>query len=188
MDERPLGHVLFMGPSGYGKTTLAQLAAQQLGSRCIILTSYALAKPADLLSLLPTLQSGDVLFVDEIHRLKPVMEEMLYIAMEDLRMDMLMPDGTHTHIPLQPFTLIGATTQSSKLTTPLKNRFVYHCHLEPYSTSEIEQIINFHLRQLQVESHESIIPLMREYMDTTPRSIKNACIALRDRKQSSDHS
>lgn len=128
-----------------------------MGSRCVVLTAYALTKPADLLSLLPTLGSGDILFIDEIHRIKPLMEEILYTAMEDRRIDMIMPDGSHINIPLEPFTLIGATTQSHKLTTPLKNRFVYQFHMEPYVLSEVEDMVRFHLDLLGVEYDDEVI-------------------------------
>jgi Holliday junction DNA helicase RuvB len=88
----PLGHTLFSGPSGFGKTSLAHLISQELGKQIVVITGYALSKPAELISVLNTLQHGDILFIDEIHRLKPVLEEMLYIAMEDRSLDMVLPE------------------------------------------------------------------------------------------------
>lgn len=180
-DGRALGHVLLMWPSGYGKTTLGQLAADAMGARCVVLTAYALTKPADLLSLLPTLKSGDILFLDEIHRIKPLMEEILYTAMEDRRIDMIMPDGTHVNIPLEEFTLIGATTQAHKLTAPLKNRFVYQFHMEPYTSDEVVAILAFHLQSLDVSVDDGVITLLAQHTDTVPRMIKNMAITVRDR-------
>lgn len=179
-DDRSLGHMLFMGPSGYGKTTLAQLVSDAMQARCVILTAYALTKPADLLSLLPTLGSGDVLFIDEIHRIKPLMEEILYTAMEDRRIDMIMPDGSHVNIPLESFTLIGATTQSHKLSTPLKNRFVYHFHMEPYTVDEVEHMVCFHLDLLGVSYDDCVISEVARHTETVPRMIKNTAITIRD--------
>ena len=102
----PLGHILLTGPSGHGKTTLARLIAQDLDVRVHQITAYALNKPAEIISLLNSLGKNDILFIDELHRLKPIVEEVLYIAMEDFAIDMLMPDGKPLRIDLSPFTLI----------------------------------------------------------------------------------
>jgi Holliday junction DNA helicase RuvB len=134
--NKALGHCLFTGESGYGKTTLASIVANTMGTRVKHITAYAISKPSDMVSLLNTLDTHDILFIDEIHRLKSSIEEVLYIAMEDYAIDMLMPDGTHIRIPLRPFTLIGATTKPESLTPPLKNRFVYDIHFLPYTPQE----------------------------------------------------
>jgi holliday junction DNA helicase RuvB len=143
--KKALGHSLFTGESGYGKTTLASIIASLMETRVKHITAYAINKPSDMVSLLNTLDTNDILFIDEIHRLRPSVEEVLYIAMEDYAIDMLMPDGTHIRLPLRPFTLIGATTKPESLSIPLKNRFIYDCHFLPYSPSEKEAIIERYL-------------------------------------------
>lgn len=117
--------MLLNGPSGFGKTTLAHIIAAQSNVHCHVITGYAVVKPSDLISVLNALQKGDILFIDEIHRLKPLMEEILYTAMEDNLIDMIMPDGASIRLPVNSFTLIGATTKPENLSAPLKNRFVY---------------------------------------------------------------
>lgn len=122
----PLEHVLFYGPPGLGKTTLAMLVAAETGGSLRHTSGPAIDKPADMLSVLTSLQPGDILFIDEIHRLKPVIEEILYSAMEDYQIDIMVgsgPGATSVKIDLPKFTLIGATTRLSSLSHPLRDRF-----------------------------------------------------------------
>lgn len=179
--QQPIGHVLFSGPSGYGKTTLAQIVAQQLGAGFKVITAYAISKPAEMVSVLNSLDRHDILFIDELHRLKAPVEEVLYIAMEEYCIDMVMPDGGSVRVPLAPFTLIGATTKLEALTTPLKNRFIYKFHFSDYTDDERLQIIQRYLDLQQIElTTSSLRGQIAERSSGTPRDIANLCIQLRD--------
>ncbi len=179
-----LGHMLFSGESGYGKTTLAQLVAHQMGCGIKIITGYAITKPAEMVSMLNSLNTNDILFIDEIHRLKSNVEEVLYIAMEDYRIDMVMPDGGSISIPLQPFTLIGATTQMERLSTPLKNRCVYKFHFTNYSSEEQQAILKRYLTinaiSLVGDDQMTLLADMCTHLTTVPREIANFCLQLKD--------
>jgi len=173
-------HILFGWSSGYGKTTLANIVSNQLGVKIHTITGYAITKPSDLISIFNILQSGDILFIDEIHRIKPNIEEMLYIAMEDLSVDMVMPDGGSVRIPIKPFTLIWATTRLESLSEPLKNRFVYKFHFVDYDGDEKLKIIKRYLEMYVWKYEEAILSEIAKKVDTVPREIHNICIKIRD--------
>jgi holliday junction DNA helicase RuvB len=140
----PPDHVLLSGPPGLGKTSLAMIIAAELGSAMRITSGPALERAGDLAAMLSNLVEGDVLFIDEIHRIARPAEEMLYLAMEDFRVDVVVGKGPGaTSIPLQiaPFTLVGATTRSGSLTGPLRDRFGFTAHMEFYSAEELERVL-----------------------------------------------
>ncbi len=140
----PLDHTLLHGPPGLGKTTLSNIIANELGVGFKITSGPVLDKPGDLAGILTSLEPNDVLFIDEIHRLSPVVEEYLYSAMEDYRIDIMIdkgPSARSIQIDLNPFTLVGATTRSGLLTAPLRARFGINLHLEYYDASTLKKII-----------------------------------------------
>lgn len=142
--EEPLDHVLLYGPPGLGKTTLAFVIACEMNVNIRTTSGPAIEKPGDLVALLNELEPGDVLFIDEIHRLPRMVEEMLYTAMEDYYIDIMVGTGSSAHpvhFPLPPFTLIGATTRAGMLSAPLRDRFGILCHMEYYRMIDLEKII-----------------------------------------------
>jgi holliday junction DNA helicase RuvB len=151
--KEALDHVLFVGPPGLGKTTLAQIVAREAGVNFRATSGPVIAKAGDLAALLTNLEPRDVLFIDEIHRLNPAVEEILYPAMEDFQLDLIIGEGPAARsvkIDLSPFTLIGATTRAGLLTNPLRDRFGIPVRLNFYSEKELEEIVNRGARVLGI--------------------------------------
>ncbi|MEY4984128.1 MAG: hypothetical protein RIR62_2394 [Pseudomonadota bacterium] len=155
MRGEAMDHTLFHGPPGLGKTTLAQIMARELGVGFRMTSGPVLAKPGDLAAILTNLEPRDVLFIDEIHRLSPVVEEVLYPAMEDFALDLVIGEGPAARtvrIDLQPFTLVGATTRLGLLTTPLRDRFGIPTRLQFYTEAELDLIVARGARLLGIEA------------------------------------
>ena len=174
----PLDHVLFHGPPGLGKTTLASIVAQELGVTLKVTSGPVIDKPGDLAGLLTNLNKGDVLFIDEIHRLAPQVEEYLYSAMEDFSIDIMIdkgPSARSIQIALNPFTLVGATTRSGLLTSPLRARFGISCLLEYYSADVLKSIVKRSASVLQCPIDESAAEEIASRSRGTPR-IANALL------------
>src|SRR6478609_5112333 len=141
----PPDHVLLAGPPGLGKTSLSMIIAAELGAALRLTSGPALERAGDLAAILSNLVEGDVLFIDEVHRIARPAEELLYLAMEDFRVDVMVGKGPGaTSIPLEiaPFTLVGATTRSGQLTSPLRDRFGFTAHMEFYTAAELERVLS----------------------------------------------
>ena len=167
-----MDHTLFHGPPGLGKTTLAQIMARELGVGFRMTSGPVLAKPGDLAAILTNLEPKDVLFIDEIHRLSPVVEEVLYPALEDFALDLVIGEGPAARtvrIELQPFTLVGATTRLGLLTTPLRDRFGIPTRLEFYTEDELDLIVTRGARLLGVSSDPEGTREMARRARGTPR-------------------
>jgi len=178
MRGESLDHVLLHGPPGLGKTTLSNIIANELNVGFKITSGPVLDKPGDLAGLLTSLETNDVLFIDEIHRLSPVVEEYLYSAMEDYRIDIMIdkgPSARSIQLDLNPFTLIGATTRSGLLTSPLRARFGINCHFEYYDNQVIKQIILRSARLLNVNCDDEAATEIAGRSRGTPR-IANALL------------
>jgi len=168
----PLDHVLFSGPPGLGKTSLARILASELGSRLHSTSGPAMERPKDLVGLLTQLEPGDVLFIDEVHRVPTTVEEYLYTAMEDYAVDITIDAGPHARLltlTLKPFTLVGATTREGLLSAPFRARFGLFERLDPYPTADLVSILERSARLLGVELDRSGAEVLASRSRGTPR-------------------
>lgn len=183
MRGEALDHVLLHGPPGLGKTTLSNIISNELGVGIKISSGPVLDKPGDLAGLLTNLEFRDVLFIDEIHRLSPIVEEYLYSAMEDFRIDIMIdkgPSARSVQLELNPFTLIGATTRSGLLTSPLRARFGINSHLEYYDAEVLAGIVKRSARILDVEITDDAAKEIAGRSRGTPRIVNSLLRRVRD--------
>jgi Holliday junction DNA helicase RuvB len=181
--EEALDHLFLMGPPGLGKTTLALVVANELGADFKPTSAPALDKPKDLAGILTSLKERSVLFIDEIHRLKPAIEEMLYIAMEDFELDWVIgqgPAARTVRIPVPPFTLVGATTKAGTVSAPLASRFGISLRFGYYEAAELESIIHRSSAILDVEVDEDAATLLAASSRGTPRIANRLLRRMRD--------
>lgn len=181
--NEPLGHLLFDGPPGLGKTTFATVIPKELGVDFQIASAPALTAPKDVLPYLTNAGFGSVLFLDEIHRLPPAVEEFLYPVMEDFRVDIALGEGMNArtiNMPLKRFTVIGATTRSGLLTAPLRDRFVNRLHLDFYDDADLAEIVNRNARKLRTEIEPDACAEISKRSRGTPRKANNLLYWCRD--------
>ncbi len=170
--NEPLGHILFDGPPGLGKTTFATVLPNELGTSIQMTSGPALSKPADMLPFLTNLDEGSILFIDEIHRMPRVVEEFIYPAMEDFRIDIVLGEGMSARtisMNLKRFTLIGATTRSGMLSGPMRDRFKMHEHLEFYTVEELAQIVRINAAKLNTPITDGAAMELAQRSRGTPR-------------------
>ncbi|MDD2913571.1 MAG: Holliday junction branch migration DNA helicase RuvB [Candidatus Pacebacteria bacterium] len=184
--ENSLEHILFYGMSGLGKTTISCLIAEELQSPMKIISGPSLGRPGDLAAILTSLSEGEVLFIDEIHRLNKLCEEMLYPALESFKLNLILgkgPMAQTAEINLPKFTLIGATTRAALLSSPLRNRFGSVFQLEFYKNEEIEEIIKRSARIINVEAKEEAVKIIAKASRFTPRIANRLLKRVRDYAQ-----
>jgi len=184
--REPLDHTLFFGPAGLGKTTLAELIAREMGVNIRTTSGPALEKPGDLVGTLTNLREGDILFIDEIHRLRPVIEEFLYPAMEDYRIDIRLSEGPKAQtitMPIEKFTLVGATTRLGMLTPPMRARFGIEQRLNFYPASELEEIVRRTADVLKVQIDDGGAEEIARRSRGTPRVANRLLRRIRDYAQ-----
>jgi Holliday junction DNA helicase RuvB len=184
--DEPMEHVLLHGPPGLGKTTLAYVIAHEMGSAIKVSSGPALTRPSDLIGILTNLERGDVLFVDECHRLPPSVEEYIYPAMEEFKVDFVVDSGMHSrtiNLPLKPFTLIGATTRAGLLSPPLRTRFGIAHHLEFWPVEDLLARCKMTARMLSVEYDEVALETLAGRARGTPRIANRLLRRCRDYAQ-----
>jgi holliday junction DNA helicase RuvB len=183
----PLGHILFDGPPGLGKTTFAMCIPRELGVGFQIASGATLAAPKDLIPYLTNAEERSVLFIDEIHRMPKAVEEFLYPAMEDFRIDLTLGEGVNArtiNMPLKPFTLIGATTRTGLLSAPLRDRFHMREHLDFYTVEELAEIVRRNAKKLRIEIIDTAAVEIAGRSRSTPRLANNRLRWVRDYAQS----
>jgi Holliday junction DNA helicase RuvB len=174
--KEPIGHILFDGPPGLGKTTFATVLPNEMGTTLQMTSAPALTKTGDLIPFLLNATEGSFLFIDEIHRMPRVVEEFLYPAMEDFRVDIVMGEGVNARtmsLPLKPFTLIGATTRSGMLSGPMRDRFRTHEHLEYYTVDELARIVKVNAHKLETPASDDACREIARRSRGTPRIANN---------------
>lgn len=183
MQKRSPDHILLAGPPGLGKTTLAMIVSNEIGSGLRMTSGPTIQHAGDLAAVLSSLSSGEVLFIDEIHRMARPAEELLYMAMEDFRVDVMVGKGagaSSISLELEPFTLVGATTRSGMLPNPLRDRFGYTANLEFYEPSDLQSVLSRASNKLGLEISESAIGLIASRSRGTPRIANRLLRRVRD--------